>query len=96
MAAAPLDASEHTDAAQQTAVTDVSRGVAQMRLGSAAVMTPADMSCAQLLGLLVSGKGNTSLLSEQAVQHVFHSCKSVLGSEANTQGMAWTVTAPLT
>lgn len=96
VAAAPLDASERTDAAQQPAVSDVSRGVAQMSLGSAAVMTPAEMSCAQLLGLLVSGRGNTSLLSEQAVQQVFHSFKSVLGSEANTQGMAWSVTAPLT
>lgn len=72
VAAAPVDASEQIAAAQQTAVNDISSGLVNMGLQSdTADHDVHDLdSCAQLLGALINGKGNVSLLSDQAVQQV--------------------------
>jgi len=59
----------------------------QRDLGSTEAMTEADSSYAELLGLLVSGKGNASLLSDQAALQVFSHLKSALAPEQSVQGM---------
>ena len=87
VAAAPLDASERTDAAQEAADSGISQGALQSTPGSAEATTEANSSCAELLGLLVSGKGNASLLSDQAALQVFSNLKSALAPEQSMQGM---------
>ena len=87
VAAAPLDASERTDAAQETADSSISQGALQSTPSSAEATTEADSSCAKLLGLMVSGKGNASLLSDQAALQVFSDLKSALAPESSVQGM---------
>ncbi|KAL3158795.1 hypothetical protein ABBQ32_011522 [Trebouxia sp. C0010 RCD-2024] len=89
VAAAPLDASEQTAAAQQTAVNRISSGLVNMDLQSdAADHGVHDLdSCALLLGALISGKGNVSLLSDQAVDQVLSSFQATLhaaGSHPDT------------
>ena len=87
VAAAPLDASERTDAAQETADSSISQGALQSTPSNAEATTEADSSCAELLGLMVSGKGNASLLSDQAALQVFSDLKSALAPESSVQGM---------
>ena len=87
VAAAPLDASERTDAAQEAADSGIRQGTLRRNLGSAEATTEAESSCAELLGLLVCGKGNASLLSDQAALQVFSNLKSALAPEQSTQGM---------
>ena len=87
VAAAPLDASERTDAAQETADGGISKDALHRNPGSNEAMTEADSSYAELLGLLVSGKGNASLLSDQAALQVFSDLKSALAPESSVQGM---------
>ena len=87
VAAAPLDASERTDAAQEPADSGICQGTLRRNWGSAEATTKAESSCAELLGLLVCGKGNASLLSDQAALQVFSNLKSALAPEQSTQGM---------
>ena len=86
VAAAALDASEHTDAAQETPVSHISNGASGLSREGPASMSQADTSCAQLLGMLVSGIGNISLLSDQAVQQVLSQLKSTLETADSVQG----------
>ena len=86
VAAAPLDASERTGAAQESADGSISKDAVQRNLGSTEAMTEADRSCAELLGLLVCGKGNASLLSDQAALQVCSNLKSALAMEQSMQG----------
>ncbi|DBB01874.1 TPA: hypothetical protein ACH3X1_000476 [Trebouxia sp. C0004] len=88
VAAAPLDASERTDAAQETTDGGISKGVLERNVGSPEAITEADSSCAELLGLLVCGKGNSSLLSDPAALQVFSNLKTALASEQSMQGSA--------
>jgi len=87
VAAAPLDASERTDAAQETADGNISKEALHRNPDSTEATTEADSSCAELLGLLVCGKGNASLLCDQAALQVFSSLKSALAPEQSMQGM---------
>ena len=87
VAAAPLEASEHTDAAQETADRSISKDALRRNPDSTEAMTEADSSCAELLGLLVCGQGNASLLSDQAALQVFSNLKSALAPEQSMQGM---------
>lgn len=64
VAAATLDPSEQTAAARDT---PLSNGLSHMDLQQDAGSTN---NSAQLLGLLISGKGNVSLLTDSAVQQV--------------------------
>lgn len=78
VAAASLDASEQTEAAQQTPLDYINSGVAELGLEDDTALDEADASCCQLLGLLISGKGNASLLSDQAVHQTLSSLASQL------------------
>ena len=89
VAAAPLDASERTDAAQEIADGSNSKDALQSTPGSAEAATEADSSCAELLGILVSGKGHASLLSDQAALQVFSNLKAALASEHSMQGITF-------
>ena len=82
VAAASLDASEQTDAAQQTPLEYINNGVAELHLEDDTALGEADASCCQLLGLLISGRGNASLLSDQAVHQILSSLASQLESKA--------------
>ena len=73
VAAAPLDASERSDAALASAGNQSSKAGSE-----SGALSKADIVCAQLLGVLVAGKGSTSMLSDQAVKQVFSQIKSVL------------------
>lgn len=87
VAAAPLDASEQTAAAaQQTPVSDISNGLAHLGLEQAAADVHNIGSCAQLLGLLIGGKGHVSLLTDQAVQGVLCRFKASLQSVGDHPG----------
>ena len=87
VAAAPLDASEQTAAAQQTPVGDISNGLAHLGLKQAAAHVQDTGSCAQLLGLLIGGKsGHVSLLTDQAVQGVLCRFKASLESDGDHSG----------
>lgn len=86
VAAAPLDASEQTAAAQETPVGDISNGLAHLGLKQAAADVPEIGSCAQLLGLLIGGKGHVSLLTDQAVQEVLCRFKASLESFGDHSG----------
>ena len=83
VAAASLDASEQTKSAQQTSMDNINNGVAELDLQEDATLGEADASCCQLLGFLISGKGNASLLSDQAVHQIFSSLASQLEPKAS-------------
>lgn len=86
VAAAPLDASERTAAAQETPVGDISNGLAHLSLKQAVADVQELGSGAQLLGLLISGKGHVSLLIDQAVQEVLRRFKASLESVGDHSG----------
>ena len=67
VAAAPLDASEQTAAAQETPIGYISNGLSRLDMQQE---SGNKNSCAQLLGLCISGIGNVSLLTDQAVEKV--------------------------
>ena len=101
VASAPLDASEQTAAAQETPVSDISYGLAHVALQQAGGCVQAGgggvqaggggvqgiSSRAHLLGVLISGKGNVSLLTDHAVQQVLSHFKASLESTGDQSGM---------
>ena len=86
VAAAPLDASERTAAAQETPVTHISHGLARMGLQEDGPGAQDIDSRAQLLGTLISGKGTVSLLTDEAVQQVLCHIKASLQSSGSESG----------
>jgi len=86
VAAAPLEASERTNAAQQTPVSHSGTGVSDSPPQEHGALSDADTSSAQLLGLLIAGKGNMSLLSDHAMQQVFSQLKCTLDTAGSTSG----------
>lgn len=98
VAAAALDASEQTAAARGTVVTHIISGVTSMGLqpGAANHAVQDFSSCAQLLGALVRGEGNVSLLTDQAMHEVlshFQACLQAAGSHTDAVKLA-TLTLP--
>ena len=87
VASAPLDASEQTAAAQESPASETSHGLANSALQQAGGGVQNISSSAQLLGLLISGKGNVSLLTDHAVQQVLCHFKASLESTGNYSGM---------
>lgn len=86
VAAAPLDASEQTAAAQETPVGDISNGLAHLGLTQADAEVLDMGSCAHLLGLLIGGKAHVSLLTDQAAQAVLCRFKASLESVGDHSG----------
>ena len=88
VAAAPLDPPEQTAAAQETPLSHISNGLSHMHLQRGTSSTD---DSAQLLGLLISGKGHVSLLTDWAVQHVMTKLVKRLESAESHPGTVYAV-----
>ena len=87
VASAPLDASEQTAAAHETPASEISHEMALVALQHAGGGAQDISSSAQLLGTLICGKGNMSLLTDDAVQQVLCHFKASLESKEDHSGM---------
>ena len=86
VASAPLDASEQMAAAQETPVGEISHGLAHSALQQDGGGAQDTSSIAQLLGVLISGKGSVSLLTDHAVQQVLCHFRASLESTGDHSG----------
>ena len=87
VASAPLDPSEQTAAAQESPFSETSHELAKGALQQAGGGVQDISSSAQLLGVLICGKGNVSLLTDRAIQQVLCHFKASLESTEKYSGM---------